>query len=47
MPVSVLVEELLQQCADKDYLLRFYSRERLFCNEARAFWVSPDRCEIT
>ena len=47
VPVSVLAEELLQQCGDKNYLLRFYSRERLFCDEARAFWVPPDRCEIT
>ncbi len=44
--VSVLAGELLEQCGDKNYLLRFYSRERLFCDEARACWVSPDRCEI-
>ncbi len=46
MPVSVLAGELLGQCGDKDYLLRFYSRERLFSDEARARWVAPDRCEI-
>lgn len=46
LPVSVLAGELLRQCGDKDYLLRFYSRQRLFCDEARACWVPPDRCEI-
>ena len=28
--------------AAKDYLLRFYSRERLMSVEARAAWVDPD-----
>ena len=28
--------------ADKDALLMFYSRERLFSDEARAQWVPPD-----
>jgi hypothetical protein len=46
MPVSVLAEPLLEQCGDKNYLLRFYSEERLFSDEARACWVPPDRCEI-
>jgi hypothetical protein len=46
VPVSVLAGELLGQCGHKDYLLRFYSRERLFSEEARACWVPPDRCEI-
>ena len=45
-PLSTLAGELLRQCGDKDFLLRFYSRERLFCDEARACWVPPDRCEI-
>jgi hypothetical protein len=44
--VSVLAGELLGQCGDKDYLLRFYSRERLFTDEARHGWVSPDLGEI-
>lgn len=30
--------------ADKDLPLRFYTRERLFGDEARAGWVEPDRC---
>src|SRR5438270_769553 len=28
---------------DKNYLDRFYTRERLFSEEARARWVAPDR----
>jgi hypothetical protein len=46
VPVSVLAGELLGQCGDKDYLLRFYSRERLFTDEARQRWVPPDLAEI-
>ena len=45
-PVSVLAGELLGQCGDKDYLLRFYSRERLFSDEARGRWVPPDLAAI-
>jgi hypothetical protein len=45
-PVSVLAGELLRQCGDKHYLLRFYSRERLFSDEARAHWVPPDLAAI-
>ena len=44
--VSVLAEELVAECCDKDYLLRFYSRGRLFSDEARGRWVPPDRGEI-
>jgi hypothetical protein len=29
--------------ADKDLPLRYYSRERLFSDEARTAWVEPDR----
>ena len=46
VPVSVLAGELLGQCGDKDYLLRFYSRERLFSDEARHRWVPPDLAAI-
>ena len=35
-PISVLAAELLENCGDKDFLLRFYTRERLFCAEARS-----------
>ncbi len=46
LPVTELAGELLEQCGDKDYLLRFYTRERLFSAEARHRWVPPDRAEI-
>lgn len=29
--------------ADKELPMRYYSRERLFSDEARAAWVEPDR----
>jgi hypothetical protein len=45
-PVSVLAGELLNQCGDKNCLLRFYSMERLFSDEARHKWVPPDLAEI-
>lgn len=45
-PVSDLAGELLRQCGDKNYLLRFYSRERLFSDEARSRWVPPDLATI-
>ena len=46
LPLSVLAGELLGQCGHKDYLLRFYSRERLFSEEARGCWVPPDLAAI-
>jgi hypothetical protein len=46
VPVSVLAGELLGQCGDTDYLLRYYSRERLFSDEARYRWVPPDLAAI-
>jgi hypothetical protein len=46
VPVSALAGELLGQCGHKDYLLRFYSRERLSSEEARACWVPPDLAAI-
>ncbi len=46
LPVSVLAGELLGQCGDKDYLLRFYSKDRLFTEEARHRWVPPDLAAI-
>ena len=30
------------ELADKDLPLKYYSRERLFSDEARAEWVEPD-----
>jgi hypothetical protein len=46
VPLSVLAGELLRQCGDKNYLLRFYSKERLFSDEARHRWVPPDLASI-
>jgi hypothetical protein len=47
VPLSVLARELLSQCGDKNYLLRFYSKERLFSDEARHRWVPPDLAAIS
>lgn len=41
-PVSELASELLEQCGAKDYLFRFYSRDLLLSDEARARFVQPD-----
>jgi hypothetical protein len=38
-------DELLRlapELADKDLLLRYYSRDRLFSDAARGAWVPPD-----
>lgn len=40
--IASLSAELLEGCGERDYLLRFYSRERLFSDEARRGWVAPD-----
>jgi hypothetical protein len=44
--ISDLAAELLRECGDKDFLLRFYSRDRLLSDEARGRWVPPDLAEI-
>jgi hypothetical protein len=41
-PVSTLVRDLLEECGDKFYLLRFYSEAVLMSDEARRGWVPPD-----
>ncbi len=41
-PIDDLAEDLLAACDARDYLLRFYSRDRLFSPEARHHWVEPD-----
>ena len=41
-PISVLAEMLLDAYGDKDYLLRYYSREVLMSDAARLGWVHPD-----
>jgi hypothetical protein len=40
-PIGDKIGEMLERF-DKDYLLRFYSREFLFSNAARARFVEPD-----
>jgi hypothetical protein len=45
--VSALAAELLDLCGEQDYLLRFYSRERLFSDEARHRPVAPDLAAIS
>ena len=43
MPLTERVAQLLASpVADKDVLLRFYSRERLMSTEARMAWLEPD-----
>jgi hypothetical protein len=46
VPLSMLAGELLSQYGDKNSLLRFYSKERLFSDEARHRWVAPDLAAI-
>jgi hypothetical protein len=41
-PLSMLARELLEECGDKGYLLRFYSEDVLMSDEARRCWVPPD-----
>ena len=45
VPPASELAELLRQCpelADKDLPLRYYTRERLFSDEARAAWIPPE-----
>lgn len=41
--VSTLARLLIESCAAKDYLLRFYSKDVLLSEEARRRWLPPDR----
>jgi hypothetical protein len=41
-PLDDLGEELVRALGDKELLLRWYSKERLFSVEARRGWVEPD-----
>jgi hypothetical protein len=45
-PLTELVDALQKECGDKNYLLRFYSKDRLMSDEARSRWVSPDLEEM-
>jgi hypothetical protein len=40
--LSTLVSELLEECGDKGYLLRYDSKAALMSGEARRDWVPPD-----
>lgn len=43
LPLEELAEQLLASpIAHKEYLLKYYSKERLFSVEARHQWVAPD-----
>ena len=45
VPQPCELTELFERCpelADKDLPLKYYSRERLFSEEARASWVPPE-----
>jgi hypothetical protein len=49
VPVGCTFQDLLDHCpelGDKDLPLRYYSRERLFSDAARAGWVAPDLVDI-
>lgn len=45
-PIGELAVALLDDCGDKDFLLRYYSREVLLSHAARTSWVPPDRRPI-
>jgi hypothetical protein len=45
-PPTELLDALLARCGDKNYLLRFYSREQLFSDTARNSWLPPDVQEL-
>jgi hypothetical protein len=40
------VRELAYVYSDQDLLLKYYTRERLMSEDARARWIPPDRCAI-
>ena len=43
---AVSARQLTTVYADQDFLLEYYTRERLMSEEARARWVPPDRHPI-
>jgi hypothetical protein len=44
--LAELTSELIETCGDKDYLLRYYSKEILMSDTARRGWVTPDRLSL-
>ena len=45
-PAEELLSKLVEQCGAPDYLLRFYSRERLMSEAARSEWQAPDLARL-
>lgn len=41
-PLVDLINRMVDHFRDKNYLLAYYSRERLMSGEARAEWLDPD-----
>jgi hypothetical protein len=41
-PMPSVVKALLEECGEKHYLLRYYSKDRLMSDTARRTWVPPD-----
>jgi hypothetical protein len=44
--IAELTKELLETCGEKDFPLKYYSRELLFSDRARAEFVEPDLKEF-
>jgi hypothetical protein len=42
-----LTQLLIKECCDKDYLLRWWSKEVLLSEGARRGWVDGDRAELS
>jgi hypothetical protein len=40
--LALLTKELIEECGHPNYLLRHYTRERLFSDAARHGWLPPD-----
>jgi hypothetical protein len=41
-PLDSLAALVIDRCGDRDFPLRYYSKERLFSVAARRGWVAPD-----
>lgn len=44
--IADLTKDLIEVCGDKEYLLRYYSRDVLMCHAARHGWVEPDQLAL-
>lgn len=45
-PIDELAEELVARIGDREFPMRYYSRDRLMSSEARLAWVEPDRTPL-